>query len=300
MLSDPVLHEKYESLYGGIHQAATSAIIDSGTIPLHVIDIPCRIWNSGHVERDEEALKDSKIVHLLPSGRKEIFGSRWAQKKYWRIVGREWWDYFSQVDFNNRWDEIIERLKILKQDRSRLEIAEIGVWQGDSTVPILRSGLVDRIHLVDPWKAGVPGTTWHESQSKMPRYHQKRFNAAKKMVRHKVKDFDDKVVFYEVPSLEAVKYIPDNSLDLVFIDADHSYEGVYNDIQAWLPKVKDGGFICGHDLDEPRFPGVRRAVEEIFNISEVEIGDDFTWFYRLSSLSGNELFDSIEATSYGV
>ncbi len=64
--------------------------------------------------------------------------------------------------------------------------------------------------------------------------------------------------------------------DLVYIDADHEYESVKADILAWLPLVRDGGVICGHDfgsvcstnLGEFSFPGVRRAVEEAF-------GDDF-------------------------
>lgn len=50
----------------------------------------------------------------------------------------------------------------------------------------------------------------------------------------------------------------DGSIDAVFIDADHSEEAVFADIQAWLPKVKKGGIISGHDYDEP---GVRNAVQ---------------------------------------
>jgi len=48
--------------------------------------------------------------------------------------------------------------------------------------------------------------------------------------------------------------------DLVFLDADHRYEAVHADILAWLPLVRPGGILSGHDLN---WPGVRRAVEEL-------------------------------------
>lgn len=56
------------------------------------------------------------------------------------------------------------------------------------------------------------------------------------------------------------------SLDFVFIDADHRYEAVRRDIAAWLPKVKPGGIISGHDFCPDPFitDGVIRAVTEAF------------------------------------
>lgn len=49
-------------------------------------------------------------------------------------------------------------------------------------------------------------------------------------------------------------------VDLVFIDADHRYGSVKEDIAAWTPHVKPGGILCGHDYVS--FPGVRRAADE--------------------------------------
>lgn len=65
----------------------------------------------------------------------------------------------------------------------------------------------------------------------------------------------------KMDTTQASTQYTDNSLDFVFIDADHSYEAVKHDIQTWLPKVKANGMIGGHD--EQHEP-VRRAVKEIF------------------------------------
>lgn len=61
---------------------------------------------------------------------------------------------------------------------------------------------------------------------------------------------------------EAAKLVKDNSLDFVFIDADHSFEGVSRDIQDWKSKVKEDGVILGHDYS---WPSVQKAIKQEFN-----------------------------------
>lgn len=63
---------------------------------------------------------------------------------------------------------------------------------------------------------------------------------------------------------EAAKNFVDASVDFVFVDADHSYEGVLKDLRAWWPKVKAGGRMAGHD-HTLAFPGVIQAVAEFFD-----------------------------------
>jgi hypothetical protein len=60
---------------------------------------------------------------------------------------------------------------------------------------------------------------------------------------------------------EAASLFQDGSLDGVFIDADHTYEAVKMDIQNWMPKVRSGGILAGHDYIET-WPGVIEAVNE--------------------------------------
>jgi predicted O-methyltransferase YrrM len=83
-------------------------------------------------------------------------------------------------------------------------------------------------------------------------------------------------------SVEASKTFEDKSVDFVFIDAGHTYEEVVEDIKSWLPKVKKGGFIGGHDYyrDPPgkEQEGVHNAVHEFFTHEEIESNED-CWIY---------------------
>lgn len=78
---------------------------------------------------------------------------------------------------------------------------------------------------------------------------------------------DDTIKFevLKTDSISASTKFPNESIDFVFIDADHRYQFVKNDINAWWPKVKKGGIMAGHDftwLFPDGFQGVGRAVWE--------------------------------------
>lgn len=91
------------------------------------------------------------------------------------------------------------------------------------------------------------------------------------------------------PSVKAAGYFEDRSVDFVFLDGDHSYEGCRDDISAWKSKVIPGGYLCGHDYGhtpdpaKPWTTGVKQAVDEAVydNGWTLERGDNFTWFVRM-------------------
>ncbi len=70
------------------------------------------------------------------------------------------------------------------------------------------------------------------------------------------------------PSVGAAAIFADASVDFVFLDANHSYESVVNDLRAWWPKIRPGGMLAGHDYT---WTGVRRAVHEFFGHSDLGI-----------------------------
>jgi|TARA_B110000261_G_C12809630_1_gene247753 predicted O-methyltransferase YrrM len=64
-------------------------------------------------------------------------------------------------------------------------------------------------------------------------------------------------------------------VDLVFIDADHSYNGCLRDIIEYTPKVNKGGILSGHDID---FPGVNKAVNQL--VKYYDVGPNNVWFTK--------------------
>lgn len=87
------------------------------------------------------------------------------------------------------------------------------------------------------------------------------WNGYRKLIKSIEDKFGDRFDMRIADTTEVSKTIPDGSLDWVFIDADHSYNGVLTDIKNWTPKVRKGGIVIGHDIDRP---GIRKAVNESF------------------------------------
>lgn len=82
-------------------------------------------------------------------------------------------------------------------------------------------------------------------------------------------------------SADTASLFEDKSLEFVFIDANHEYLSVKRDILAWLPKIKEGGVLAGHDY--PAYTGVKQAVDEIFGrrFDKSYIHDELSWLITL-------------------
>lgn len=72
-----------------------------------------------------------------------------------------------------------------------------------------------------------------------------------------------KLVVMRMTSIEASKILADYGLDIVYIDAVHDLVNIVNDIYAWLPKIRDGGIISGHDYIAA-FREMATAIDMIF------------------------------------
>jgi Methyltransferase domain len=75
--------------------------------------------------------------------------------------------------------------------------------------------------------------------------------------------YADSIMLIIADSVKASRLFPDASLDWVHLDARHDYVSVKNDIEAWLPKVKRGGWLSGDDYDEVKWPEVVAAVRDV-------------------------------------
>lgn len=88
---------------------------------------------------------------------------------------------------------------------------------------------------------------------------------------------DRKFTAIRKESIEASKDFEDESCDVIFIDMDHSYEGVKQDLIHWFPKVKKGGYIAGHDI---YWEGVAKAVNEFFPIEKIKRASHCCWVFH--------------------
>lgn len=84
------------------------------------------------------------------------------------------------------------------------------------------------------------------------------------------------IVKNKILSLDFVQTIENDSIDLVYIDGNHDYAFVRDDINHWFPKVKSGGIIGGHDWN---WPSVQKAISEIFSKEPYKNFDDGSWFF---------------------
>jgi hypothetical protein len=162
--------------------------------------------------------------------------------------------------------------------------AEIGVFAGEISRALLKSDKVLSLYMVDSWEGsgeayqGDSGD-WH---AQLTDQMQEGFL---RQAKQRVKFAGPRAHVIRERSVDAADQVADGSLDFVFIDADHSYEGCKADIEAWRPKIKPGGLLSGHDYQNPNFPlfGVTRAVDEFVSrhALKLETGDNFCWFVQL-------------------
>jgi hypothetical protein len=178
-----------------------------------------------------------------------------------------------------RASEVLKRIADVENPRG----AEIGVLTGKMSEALLRGNEKLRLNMIDSWEGdGAAYAT--DTKDYIAALNQQMQDSNFKDAVRAVEFTKDRTEIYPMRSVDAAFAFQSNALDFVFIDADHSYEGCKADIEAWWPKVKPGGWLCGHDYENTDYPqfGVKRAVDEFVAAHNLtlEIGENFTWFTR--------------------
>lgn len=210
----------------------------------HQLPIPLQVWTA-------LLAHPSQVGHLLQLRTRYSASWRWIAKAS-RIHG-----YLSDAE--------ADCLFTLARSRTPegAVAVEIGSWQGKSSV-MLGGGLVGkrsaRLHCVDPFEYTV---------------ERQRENFERNIRECGLTALVVPIAAYSQDAVRAWK-LP---IDLLFIDADHEYDGVRQDFLQWSPFVKPGGVIAFHDF-APEWPGVQQAVRESFDgagYAQVAQVDSLAW-----------------------
>lgn len=134
--------------------------------------------------------------------------------------------------------------------------AEIGVLRGKTLFSVLDACPGLSMIGVDQWKK-LPLRDVDCAET----YEQFDMRKLELDVCRRAATYRGRCLIFKGDTVEQAKRVQNRSLDFVFLDADHTEEGIRRDIEAWAPKVKKGGMVLGHDL---HWPTVRMVIDEIF------------------------------------
>ena len=172
------------------------------------------------------------------------------------------------------------RLQLLDRMPQRGRCAEVGVWKGEFSEMILKHTQPRTLFLVDPWtfqpefaERMYGGSVAGDQESMDAIYEQVRQTLGQRAAVEIVRDYSD----------AAADAIEDETLDFVYIDGNHFYEYVKQDLENYCAKVKPGGYLTGDDYqwgEEHGYP-VRKAVTEFAETGPVEWVDRMEGQYIL-------------------
>lgn len=119
--------------------------------------------------------------------------------------------------------------------------AEVGVERGFNAAEMVQQMNINKLYVIDdylPYTDYLGGFCPPEIQDEVYK------TMFKNLSPHL-----DKIVFITKSSVFASTLFVDEFFDFIYIDGNHNYDSVIEDMQAWFPKVKKGGVLGGHDFD---------------------------------------------------
>lgn len=147
-------------------------------------------------------------------------------------------------------------------------MAEVGCYYGESTLMWASSEKIIKIYAIDPWEDFYDindGASQKGNMAEVENVFDENIKGISKIIKCKQK------------SLIAAEKIENKSLDFVYLDGSHKHEDVMNDIKTWIPKIKNGGILGGHDIT---WRDVASAVQKTIGQPDF-IFPDTSWAKRL-------------------
>jgi len=151
-------------------------------------------------------------------------------------------EQLQEADFHragNRFDVWTMLLEMITLSR----VAEVGVWKGEYARFLLDAyPEIETYYMIDPW---ATRENWRKpfnvGQSEFDRVYQEALASTD--------SWADKREILRGETLAMASAIPDESLDFVYIDGDHTLRGISHDLHKMYPKVREGAFLGGDDLN---------------------------------------------------
>lgn len=169
---------------------------------------------------------------------------------------RDWQDIPGWFDYAALYDEQIAKA------RDGARFVEVGVWMGRSiaymATQIMKSRKKIELYGVDLWNAtkgnqAEAATLALEQDGGLPLWQRFQRNI-------KEAGLQRIITAIRSDSVSAAKGFADRSFDFIFIDAAHDEPSVRADINAWMPKLRIGGLMAGHDYQKAP---VKKAVDKL-------------------------------------
>jgi hypothetical protein len=130
--------------------------------------------------------------------------------------------------------------------------AEIGIERGEYSEVLLRSNPGLHLIMVDPWRP-YKGYREHVTAEKLHGFMLKAIERTSQYNRWVIRE----------SSMDALNYVPDSSLDFVYIDANHDFLNTTQDIHHWERKVRPGGIVSGHDFTRRKNKDYANHVKDV-------------------------------------
>jgi hypothetical protein len=162
-------------------------------------------------------------------------------------------------------------VQLVNDNQSKgMVVVEVGCYDGATTrdyIDIVKENQ-GHVYLIDTFMGTVQNEQFlqmHPNYSILPHAYGEHNNDLYDWVVNTFKSYNDMLTIIKGKSEDVIPTLKDQSIDILFIDADHRYSAVKRDIELSIPKVKPGGILCGHDCE---------GFDNVGNYTEFELDSD--------------------------